>query len=64
MNSINRLTQGIVSGSLEKIPTTPDLTKAYGSRASEIAKELWLDDQDRKSYQVFATRAGPDATSL
>lgn len=47
-----------------KTPAIPCLTKAYGTRASEIAQALSLDDQGRKSYGVFANRAGPDATSL
>ncbi|KAL8672970.1 MAG: hypothetical protein Q9168_002603 [Polycauliona sp. 1 TL-2023] len=37
-----------------KIPSTPGLTKAYGTRASEIAQALSLDAQGRKSYGVFA----------
>ncbi|KAL8730471.1 MAG: hypothetical protein Q9181_004659 [Wetmoreana brouardii] len=48
----------------KKLPATPGLTKAYGTRASEIAQALSLDDRGRKSYGVFASRAGPDATSL
>ncbi|KAL8949967.1 MAG: hypothetical protein Q9222_003961 [Ikaeria aurantiellina] len=47
-----------------KVPATPGLTKAYGTRASEIARALSLDEQDRKNYGVFASRAGADATSL
>ncbi|KAL8648322.1 MAG: hypothetical protein Q9210_005055 [Variospora velana] len=47
-----------------KTPAIPCLTKAYGTRASEIAQALSLDDQGRKSYGVFANQAGPDATSL
>ncbi|KAL8925654.1 MAG: hypothetical protein Q9208_003337 [Pyrenodesmia sp. 3 TL-2023] len=47
-----------------KIPATPCLTKAYGTRASEIAQALSLDDQGRKSYGAFANQAGLDATSL
>ncbi|KAI4173916.1 MAG: hypothetical protein LQ343_002684 [Gyalolechia ehrenbergii] len=47
-----------------KIPTTPGLTKAYGTRASEIAQALSLNERDRKNYGVFANRAGADATSL
>ncbi|KAI4243339.1 MAG: hypothetical protein L6R40_003511 [Gallowayella cf. fulva] len=47
-----------------KVPWTPALTKAYGTRASEIAQALSLDGRGRKSYGVFASRAGADATSL
>ncbi|KAL8883158.1 MAG: hypothetical protein Q9192_007404 [Flavoplaca navasiana] len=47
-----------------KLPSTPGLTSAYGSRASEIALALSLDEQGRKNYGVFASRAGADATSL
>ncbi|KAI4192232.1 MAG: hypothetical protein LQ346_004411 [Caloplaca aetnensis] len=47
-----------------KAPAVPCLTKAYGTRASEIAQVLSLDDQGRRSYGVFASHAGPDATSL
>ena len=47
-----------------KLPSTPGLTRAYGTRASEIAQALSLDEQGRKSYGVFASRAGADATSL
>ncbi|KAL9579554.1 MAG: hypothetical protein Q9212_005043 [Teloschistes hypoglaucus] len=48
----------------KRVPATPGLTKAYGTRASEIARSVSLDDKGRKSYGVFASRAGPDATSL
>ncbi|KAL8720042.1 MAG: hypothetical protein Q9225_003035 [Loekoesia sp. 1 TL-2023] len=47
-----------------KVPATPGLTKAYGIRASEIAQAISLDERSRKSYGVFASRAGADATSL
>ncbi|KAL9041141.1 MAG: hypothetical protein Q9180_001471, partial [Flavoplaca navasiana] len=47
-----------------KLPPTPGLTSAYGTRASEIAQALSLDEQGRKNYGVFASRAGADATSL
>ncbi|KAL8960187.1 MAG: hypothetical protein Q9193_003064 [Seirophora villosa] len=47
-----------------KLPSTPGLTKAYGTRASEIAQDLSIDERGRKSYGVFAGRAGADATSL
>ncbi|KAL8789827.1 MAG: hypothetical protein Q9213_000895 [Squamulea squamosa] len=47
-----------------KVPSTPNLIKAYGTRASEIAQALSLDEKARKSYGVFASRAGADATSL
>ncbi|KAI4121386.1 MAG: hypothetical protein LQ338_006389 [Usnochroma carphineum] len=47
-----------------RVPATPGLTKAYGTRASEVAQALSLDDRGRKRYGVFADRAGPDATSL
>ncbi|KAL8651005.1 MAG: hypothetical protein Q9226_004902 [Calogaya cf. arnoldii] len=47
-----------------KVPSTPGLTRAYKTRASEIAQVLSLDEQGRKSYGVFASRAGADATSL
>ncbi|KAL9058881.1 MAG: hypothetical protein Q9206_001714 [Seirophora lacunosa] len=48
----------------KKLPSTPGLTKAYGTRASEIAQDLSIDERGRKSYGVFAGRAGADATSL
>ncbi|KAL8850071.1 MAG: hypothetical protein Q9221_004997 [Calogaya cf. arnoldii] len=47
-----------------KVSLTPGLTRAYGTRASEIAQVLSLDEQGRKTYGVFASRAGADATSL
>ncbi|KAI4179393.1 MAG: hypothetical protein L6R41_007870 [Letrouitia leprolyta] len=47
-----------------KIPATPALTRSYGTRASEIAQALSLNERDRKNYGVFANRAGADATSL
>ncbi|KAL8821840.1 MAG: hypothetical protein Q9223_000198 [Gallowayella weberi] len=47
-----------------RIPRTPGLIKAYGTRASEIAQALSLDERGRKNYGVFASRAGPDVTSL
>ncbi|KAL8698815.1 MAG: hypothetical protein Q9224_001680 [Gallowayella concinna] len=48
----------------KRVPCTPGLIKAYGTRASEIAQALSLDEQGRKGYGVFASQAGPDATSL
>ncbi|KAL9013954.1 MAG: hypothetical protein Q9173_001391 [Seirophora scorigena] len=47
-----------------KLPLTPSLTRAYGTRASEIVQGLSIDGRGRKSYGVFAGRAGADATSL
>ncbi|KAI4119608.1 MAG: hypothetical protein LQ345_000513 [Seirophora villosa] len=48
----------------KNLPSTPGLTKAYGTRASEIAQDSSIDERGRKSYGVFAGRAGADATSL
>ncbi|KAL9603036.1 MAG: hypothetical protein Q9219_001400 [cf. Caloplaca sp. 3 TL-2023] len=47
-----------------KVPATPALNKAYGTRASEIAQAISLDERGRANYGVFASRAGADATSL
>ena len=47
-----------------KVPSTPGLTKAYGTRASEIAQALSLNERDRDVYGVFASQAGADATSI
>ncbi|KAL9612539.1 MAG: hypothetical protein Q9167_002878 [Letrouitia subvulpina] len=46
------------------LPSTPDLTRAYGRRASEISKSSSISPEGRKSFGVFASRVGADATSL
>ena len=46
------------------LPSTPELIKAYGRRASEISESTSIDSQGRNKYGVFASRAGVDATSL
>ena len=46
------------------LPSTPELIKAYGRRASEISESTSIDSQGRSQYGVFASRAGVDATSL
>jgi len=46
------------------LPTTPNLIKAYGQRASEISKASSIDAEARAAYGAFASRVGADATSL
>ncbi|EOO00567.1 hypothetical protein UCRPA7_3933 [Phaeoacremonium minimum UCRPA7] len=47
------------------LPTTPNLIKAYGSRASEIAKSAKANPKgDVSSYGPFTNRVGADATTL
>ena len=46
------------------LPPTPSLFNAYGRRASEISESSSIDAEGRKSYGVFASVAGADATSL
>lgn len=46
------------------LPPTPKLEKAYGLRASEIAKASTAKEGDQKKDGVFAGRAGADGTSI
>lgn len=46
------------------LPPIPELEKAYGLRASEIAKASTANEGDQKKDGVFAARAGADATSI
>ena len=47
------------------LPSTPDLIRAYGSRASEIAKSAQANPVGGvSSYGPFANRIGADATAL
>jgi hypothetical protein len=46
------------------LPPTPELFRAYGSRASEISNSSQVRPQDPTSFGSFAARAGADATSL
>jgi hypothetical protein len=46
-------------------PSTPALIKAYGLRASEIAKEIKEEDKAQPfSYGIFSEHAGFDAASI
>ena len=46
------------------LPPTPNLFNAYGRRASEISESSSVDPEGRRSYGVFASQVGADATSL
>lgn len=46
------------------IPPIPELTKAYGTRASEIAASFKVNPTDAASSGAFASHLGPDATSI
>lgn len=47
------------------IPSTPELIKAYGTRASEIARSNTANPRgDDKSHGVFASNIGADGTTL
>ena len=46
------------------LPSTPNVTKAYGQRASEISQASSVSDQTRSKYGVFSSRVGSDATSI
>ena len=46
------------------LPSTPELIKAYGLRATTISKTAQADPADQKKYGVFANCIGPDATSV
>ena len=46
------------------IPPIPELTKAYGTRASEIAASFKVNPTDAASSGAFASQLGPDATSI
>ncbi|CAF9936138.1 MAG: hypothetical protein HETSPECPRED_010027 [Heterodermia speciosa] len=46
------------------LPSTPNVTKAYGQRASEISQESSVSPQTRSKYGVFSSRVGSDATSI
>ena len=46
------------------LPSTPNVTKAYGQRASEISQASSVSPQTRSKYGVFSSRVGSDATSI
>ncbi|KAL9117678.1 MAG: hypothetical protein Q9187_005783, partial [Circinaria calcarea] len=46
------------------LPSTPELFRAYGQRASEISQSSVVNPQKRESYGIFASQAGTDATSV
>lgn len=46
------------------LPSTPNLTRAYGQRASEISQTSSVSPQTRVKYGVFSSRVGSDATSI
>ena len=46
------------------VPQTPQLLAAYGLRSSEIAEAASIDKRNLKSYGIFESQAGADATSL
>ncbi|KAM5449475.1 hypothetical protein MaudCBS49596_004956 [Microsporum audouinii] len=46
------------------IPSTPELIKAYGTRASEISKSRTLNPSGNASHGLFASSVGADATTI
>lgn len=46
------------------LPPTPNLTRAYGQRASEISRASSVSPQTRSRYGVFSSQVGSDATSI
>ncbi|KAI4164609.1 MAG: hypothetical protein LQ342_001923 [Letrouitia transgressa] len=46
------------------LPSIPELTRAYGRRASEISESSSISPEGSGSFGVFASRVGADATSL
>ena len=46
------------------LPSVPNVTKAYGQRASEIAQTSSVSSRSSSNYGVFSNRAGSDATSI
>ena len=46
------------------LPSTPNLTRAYGQRASKISQTSSVSPQTRGKYGVFSSRVGSDATSI
>ncbi|MCJ1325807.1 hypothetical protein MMC10_002470 [Thelotrema lepadinum] len=46
------------------LPHTPELFSAYGLRASDISQAASIDAEGRRSYGIFASQAGVDATTI
>ena len=46
------------------LPSTPNVNRAYGLRASEISQSSSISPQTRRKFGVFSSRVGSDATSL
>ena len=46
------------------LPSTPNLIKTYGRRASEISSSMAIDSKDLDNYGIFSSQVGVDATSL
>jgi hypothetical protein len=46
------------------LPSTPELIKAYGLRASEIARSFVAAEKSSNEYGVFSVQAGIDGTTL
>ncbi|KAL8783121.1 MAG: hypothetical protein Q9195_009483, partial [Heterodermia aff. obscurata] len=46
------------------LPSTPNVSRAYGQRASEISQASSVSPQMRSKYGVFSSRVGLDATSI
>ena len=53
---------GALFGAL--IPSTPNVSRAYGQRASEISRASSISPQTRSRYGVFSSQVGSDATSI
>ena len=46
------------------LPRTPELFSAYGVRASDIAQAASIGAEGRRSYGIFASQVGVDATTV
>lgn len=46
------------------LPPTPNVTRAYGQRASEISRASSVSPQARSRYGAFSSQVGSDATSI
>ena len=47
-----------------RLPATPELFSAYGVRASDISQAASIGAEDRRSYGIFASQVGVDATTV
>lgn len=55
---------GLLFKDRDMLPSTPELIKAYGLRASEIARSSVANPRGNDSHGAFAGMIGADATTL